>query len=283
MLEITEHDKIYWQYEYDVVAKHLLPLLNEWGFNLNGKTLLDVGCGDGGGVSAFYDAGFVCKGFDIETRRVELANAMRQGRNFEMLYGNIYDDAFPYSNEQFDLIVLHDVFEHLEKKELVLEKLKSCLKSDGRILITFPPYYSAFGAHQQLLKSKMGKFPFFHLLPFSIPFLIDKFPNEDVAIYFSAADVVVLPYISATQSGIAQIAYNFDKPVIATDVVGLREVIVDGKTGYIVPPNDPKTLADAITKFYSGNKEKEFSENVKLEKQKYSWDSFVETIEELVR
>ncbi len=181
MFKITDHDRKYWQYEYDVVAKHLLPLLKEWVLNSYGKNLLDVGCGDGGGVSAFYDAGFVCKGFDIETRRVELANAMRQERNFEMVYGNIYDDAFPYSNEKFDLIVLHDVFEHLEKKELVLEKLKNCLKSDGRILITFPPYYSAFGAHQQLLKSKMGKFPFFHLLPFSIPFLIDKFPKEDKA------------------------------------------------------------------------------------------------------
>ncbi|MDP2208984.1 MAG: methyltransferase domain-containing protein [Bacteroidota bacterium] len=179
MFEITDHDRKYWQYEYDVVAKHLLPLLKECGLNSNGETLLDVGCGDGGGVSAFYDAGFVCKGFDIETRRVELANAMRQERNFEMVYGNIYDEDFPYSKEQFDLIVLHDVFEHLGKKELVLEKLKSCLKSDGRILITFPPYYSAYGAHQQLLKSKMGKLPFFHLLPFSIPFLIDKFPNEE--------------------------------------------------------------------------------------------------------
>ncbi len=179
MLKISEHDNIYWQYEYDVVAKHLVPLLTEWGLNSKSKTLLDVGCGDGGGVSAFYDAGFVCKGFDIETRRVELANAMRATRDFEMVYGNIYDENFPYSKEHFDLIVLHDVFEHLEKKESVLEKLKSCLKSDGRILITFPPYYSAYGAHQQLLKSKMGKFPFFHLLPFSIPFLIDKFPNEE--------------------------------------------------------------------------------------------------------
>lgn len=179
MLQITEHDKKYWQYEYDVVAKYILPLLKNWGIKFSSSTLLDVGCGDGGGVSAFYDAGFVCKGFDIETRRVELANAMRQGRNFEMVYGNIYDDVFPYSDEKFDLIVLHDVFEHLEKKELVLEKLKSCLKSDGRILITFPPYYSAYGAHQQLLKSKFGKLPFFHLIPFAIPSMIQKFTNED--------------------------------------------------------------------------------------------------------
>lgn len=179
MLEITDHDKKYWQYEYDVVAKYLLPLLKEWGMNTKGIFLLDVGCGDGGGVSAFYDAGFVCKGFDIETRRVELANAMRGSRDFEMVYGNIFDEDFPYFKERFDLILLHDVFEHLEKKELVLEKLNNCLNSDGRILITFPPYYSAYGAHQQLLKSRIGKFPFFHLLPFTISSLIDKCPNEE--------------------------------------------------------------------------------------------------------
>jgi SAM-dependent methyltransferase len=178
MLEITEHDKKYWQYEYSVVGKHLLPLLKNWGERFSGSTLLDVGCGDGGGVSAFYDAGYVCSGFDIETRRVELANNLRGDRKFKMIPGNIYDIDFPYSNKKFDLIVLHDVFEHLEQKELILEKLTSCLNSGGKILITFPPYYSAYGAHQQLLRSKAGKIPFFHIFPFAISLIIDNLPNE---------------------------------------------------------------------------------------------------------
>lgn len=178
MLEITEHDKKYWQYEYDVVAKYILPLLKYWGIKFLGASMLDVGCGDGGGVSAFYDAGFICKGFDIKPRRVELANIMRGKRKFEMVIGNIYGKIFPYSDEKFDLIVLHDVFEHLEQKDLILTKFSSCLKDDGRILITFPPYYSVFGAHQQLLKSKLGRVPFFHLIPFTISYLIDKLPNE---------------------------------------------------------------------------------------------------------
>jgi SAM-dependent methyltransferase len=221
MFQITDHDKKYWQYEYDVVAKHLLPLLNEWGLNSNGKNLLDVGCGDGGGVSAFYDAGFICKGFDIETRRVELANAMRQGRNFEMVYGNIYDDAFPYSGDKFDLIVLHDVFEHLEKKDLVLEKLKSCLKSDGRILITFPPYFSAYGAHQQLLRSKVGKIPFFHLFPFAISVLINKFPDEHK------------PFIEEIKK-LAKIKMGTRKFEIVVKNSGLK---IFSKKKYIIGPN----------------------------------------------
>ncbi len=106
-------------------------------------------------------------------------------------------------------------------------------------------------------------------------------PNDQVALYFSACDVVVLPYVSATQSGIVQIAYQFDKPVIATDVGGLAEVVIDKTTGFIVTPNDPRALAEAIKRYYEEGRETEFSENVRIEKRKYGWDSLVEAIENL--
>jgi glycosyltransferase involved in cell wall biosynthesis len=110
----------------------------------------------------------------------------------------------------------------------------------------------------------------------------DYVPNDKVHLYFSAADVVVLPYISATQSGIAQIAYNFDKPVIATNVGGLSEVVLDGLTGFIVPPNDTEGLAQSIRRYYDEKKEDIFIANVRKEKKKYSWENLVRTIEELV-
>lgn len=166
ILEVSEHDKKYWQYEYDVIARYFIPLLSRWGIESKNTKLLDVGCGDGGGVAAFYDAGFICKGFDIEPRRVQLANHLKGKREFEMVIGDIYQNNFPYSDELFDLIVLHDVIEHLEKKEEALIKLKNCLSEKGRILITFPPYYSAYGAHQQLLNKKILKLPYVHLIPY---------------------------------------------------------------------------------------------------------------------
>ncbi|MBI3192850.1 MAG: glycosyltransferase, partial [Ignavibacteriae bacterium] len=116
-----------------------------------------------------------------------------------------------------------------------------------------------------------------------ISFVSEYVPNEEVAKYFSASDVVVLPYRSATQSGIVQIAYNFDKPVIATDVGGLSETVLHGRTGYIVPPENPRALADAIIKFYGEHKQEEFSRNVQEEKKNYSWEHFVDTIEEMVK
>ena len=109
----------------------------------------------------------------------------------------------------------------------------------------------------------------------------DYIPNEKVAEYFSAADVVVLPYHSATQSGITQIAYNFNKPVIVTNVGGLTEMVIEGVTGLVVPPESPQALANAILRFYRENLETLYSEGVKKEKAKYSWDNMVRAIEEL--
>ena len=99
--------------------------------------------------------------------------------------------------------------------------------------------------------------------------------------YFAAADIVVLPYESATQSGIVQIAYGFEKPVIATKVGGLPEVVLDGKTGYVVPPKDHHALAEAVCRFFRENKSEEFTENVRKEAYRYSWDRMNEVVQRL--
>jgi glycosyltransferase involved in cell wall biosynthesis len=106
-------------------------------------------------------------------------------------------------------------------------------------------------------------------------------PNEHVSVFFSAADVLVLPYKTATQSGIIQIAYNFHRPVIATDVGGLGEVIVPGYTGDLTPPLDPQAIAASVCDFYDNARFDSYRENVIKEKQKYSWDNMVEGIERL--
>jgi glycosyltransferase involved in cell wall biosynthesis len=114
-----------------------------------------------------------------------------------------------------------------------------------------------------------------------VRFVSDYVPNDQVSTYFCASDVVVLPYLSATQSGIVQIAYNFDTPVIATNVGGLGEVVLDNKTGFIVESNNSAKLALAIKKFYVEKREEEFKSNIAIEKKKYSWETFVRAIEEL--
>ena len=93
---------------------------------------------------------------------------------------------------------------------------------------------------------------------------------------------MVLPYVSATQSGIVQIAYGFEKPVVVTNVGGLPDVVEDGKTGYVVDPENPTALADAVVRYFKENRKEEFEENVKKEAYRFDWDRMVETVERLV-
>jgi glycosyltransferase involved in cell wall biosynthesis len=116
----------------------------------------------------------------------------------------------------------------------------------------------------------------------AVQFVSEYVSNDRVSEYFSAADCVVLPYRSATQSGIVQIAYNFNKPVIVTRVGGLAEIVPDGIAGFTVLPESPEALAEAILRFYQNNYEQQFSDAVKKEKLKYSWDHLVHAIETLM-
>ncbi|MDB2415679.1 glycosyltransferase [bacterium] len=111
---------------------------------------------------------------------------------------------------------------------------------------------------------------------------VDKFiPDSEVNYYFSACDVVVQPYKSATQSGVTQIAYHFNKPMIVTDVGGLKEMCPDGKVGYVVSP-EPKEIKNAILKFYESTDKEGMKESIKEEKKKYSWSKFTNVLFSLV-
>jgi glycosyltransferase involved in cell wall biosynthesis len=110
--------------------------------------------------------------------------------------------------------------------------------------------------------------------------LVDRYvPNEEVPVYFSASDLVMVPYLSATQSGVIQIAYAFLKPVVATTVGGIPEVVTDGETGYLVPPGDAPAMAGAVQRYFDSANRERFEENIARENEKYSWDHMVETVE----
>ncbi len=112
--------------------------------------------------------------------------------------------------------------------------------------------------------------------------LVEKYiPNEEVARYFAASDLVVIPYVSATQSGIVQLAYGFGKPVVVSRVGGLPEVVEDGVTGYLVPPRDSEAISNAVLDFYQQNRGAGMCEAVGVKRAAFSWERLCRTIEDL--
>lgn len=108
-------------------------------------------------------------------------------------------------------------------------------------------------------------------------------PDDEVEKYFAASDLVVLPYLSATQSGIVQIAFGFEKPVLVTEVGGLPDVVTNGKTGYVVEPRSAEMIAEAIMDYYINNRREAFVSQIEKEKDRFSWKTFVDTLMEMVR
>jgi D-inositol-3-phosphate glycosyltransferase len=106
--------------------------------------------------------------------------------------------------------------------------------------------------------------------------------DSEVSLFFSAADIVVQPYKSATQSGVTQIAFHFEKPMLVTDVGGLREIVPDGKCGYVVKP-ESELITESILDFFDNNRKALFTEGVKHEKAKFSWDKMTESIVEVYK
>ncbi len=108
----------------------------------------------------------------------------------------------------------------------------------------------------------------------------DFIPDEEVRYYFCAANIVAQPYKHATQSGVTQICYHFNRPMLVTNVGGLPEIVPNGKVGYVTEANE-HAVADALSDFFLKQRESEFSNNVKTEKIKYAWSTMVDSIIEL--
>lgn len=104
--------------------------------------------------------------------------------------------------------------------------------------------------------------------------------NEEIGIYFAAADAVILPYISGTGSGIAQIAFGYERPIVATRVGDLPDIVEDGQTGWLVPPADPPALAAAMLRIYEHDGDR-WAAQIRARRDRFTWERMVECIEQL--
>jgi glycosyltransferase involved in cell wall biosynthesis len=112
--------------------------------------------------------------------------------------------------------------------------------------------------------------------------IVDRYvPNEQVSNYFAAADLVVQPYLSTTQSGVTQLAFGCGRPVLVTRVGGLPDAVEDGVTGLLVPPGDPGAICRAVLRFFAEDLAPAMERSITQRRPRFGWDHLVSTIEYL--
>ncbi len=159
--------------------------------------------------------------------------------------------------------------------DLLLEAMADdVLKNNDFKLLVAGEFYSDSKPYFDLIKK--------HQLQDKVIIHQKFIPDPEVKYYFSLADLIVQPYKSATQSGVTQIAYHFEKPMLVTNVGGLSEIIPHGKVGFVVEPN-PKEIAQSIREFYNKNLEESFHTHILAEKEKYDWSKMTQTILDLYK
>ncbi|MBI4946460.1 MAG: glycosyltransferase [Bacteroidetes bacterium] len=190
--------------------------------------------------------------YDHFGKRVDAAEAKKkldipEGKKVILFFGFIRDykgldlliDAMTKLNDEYALVIAGEVYGSFDKYNQQIEKLG--------------------------VKNKIS----LHIRYIS---------DDEVPLFFSSADVCVLPYKSATQSGITSISYHFDLPLIATDTGGLKESILHNQTGLIVDSPDATLLAKAVENYFSRNLKPKFQEEIRLLKTKLSWSNLASAI-----
>ncbi len=143
---------------------------------------------------------------------------------------------------------------------------------DSYQLIIAGESYGSFDRYDKLISESLRKD--------NIVVFEQYIPDEMVSILFSAADVLVLPYRSATQSGVVALAYQLELPMIATDVGALGSTVQEAQTGLVIPSATVEYLSEGINNFFADDEQITiYNENIKKEKSRLSWDSFTRSIE----
>ncbi|MEW6195636.1 MAG: class I SAM-dependent methyltransferase [Bacteroidota bacterium] len=152
----------YEQKEY--TKNYLLPYLQKYIPNFHKCSVLEVGCAEGGLMDVLMELGIHVVGIEISKERAEIAK--QKNDRLIVHVGDIADYSLPSKiNEQFDVIIMREVIEHVHDKYSAFDNLDAMLKNNGHLFISFPPKYSPFAGHQQIAKSFLKVIPYLHLLP----------------------------------------------------------------------------------------------------------------------
>lgn len=173
-------------------------------------------------------------------------------------------------DHSFQYMLFFGIIRKYKGLDILLKAFADKRLNNGTIkLLVVGEFYESNDVYLELIKK--------HQLENNVV-LINRFiPDGEVVNYFCAADIIVQPYKHATQSGVTQIAYHFERPMLVTDVGGLKEIVPHNKVGYVTMP-DEKEVAEALVDFYKNDRSKEFIKGIKDEKRKYTWQKMVDSI-----
>jgi len=159
--------------QYRLAQHTLIPWLEKLRVLPDHAAVCEIGCAEGGVLAAFADQGASYSlGTDIQEPLLRIVSTpvwSELGYNITFTQHDVIYDEIPTAwQHRFDVVLLRDVIEHLDDPGIALQNIARIMKPGGVVVVTFPPYTSPFGGHQQLLGTKLGALPFVHLLPWSI-------------------------------------------------------------------------------------------------------------------
>lgn len=173
-------------------------------------------------------------------------------------------------NPQDKIILFFGLIRHYKGLDILLEALAAPeIRSQGIKLLIAGEFYDDKNFYLQLIKKlNLQDHVIVH----------DKFiPNDEVRDYFCASNLVAQTYRNATNSGVTMVGYFYEKPMLVTNVGGLSEIVPDEVCGYVVE-NNCALISEKIVDFFTKDREKEFVKNVKIEKRKYEWTEFINSL-----
>ncbi len=146
----------YRRYQHDVAERAVLPFLRRFGVDIAGRRLLDLGCGNAGMTSLYREKGAVAVGIDRDWGRMAGAPGL-------LVAGDALN--LPFKSGSFELVIAHDLVEHVCDVAMVLREIGRVLSQDGLAFVSFPPFFGPYGGHQQGARGPARLLPFGHLLP----------------------------------------------------------------------------------------------------------------------
>tara|TARA_A100001011_G_scaffold398351_1_gene502451 strand:+ start:178 stop:1335 length:1158 start_codon:yes stop_codon:yes gene_type:complete len=176
--------------------------------------------------------------------------------------------------EGFKVVLFFGIIRNYKGLDLLIKSMEKVFLKDNNIMLVIAgECYSDKDKYVALIQKSNYKN--------RILWIEEFIKEEEVSVYFSAADVVVLPYRSASQSGVIPLSYNYNKPVIVPDLDGLVEVVEDNKTGLIYSLNDVDDLTLKILDFFKNYNAKFYKQNIIQYKKNFSWENFSNSIQNL--